>query len=72
MSSVENYDGLCGIIAPFASSNLQLRCEYETGHHGDHSWEKYREQFIISSHCGCSLEQIREEGFINSVLLHKK
>lgn len=51
MSSVENYDGLCGIIAPFASSNLQLRCEYSLGHSGDHSWEKYRSSFQVQ---GCT------------------
>ena len=51
MSSTESYDGLCGIIAPFASSDLQLRCGHSLGHHGDHSWEKYRENFTIR---GCT------------------
>jgi hypothetical protein len=65
-------DGTCGIIAPFASSDLQIQCQYELGHHGDHSWKKYQKQFMISSHCGPDLERIKEEKFIDSVLLHKK
>lgn len=49
MSDIENYDGLCGVIAPFATSDLQLRCKYCLVHQGEHSWEKYRINFIISS-----------------------
>ena len=41
MSSLESYDGLCGIIHLNASSNQQVRCKYEFGHHGDHSWVKH-------------------------------
>lgn len=40
MSSVENYDGLCGVIHLNASSDQQVRCSFEFGHHGPHSWEK--------------------------------
>ena len=47
MSSVENFDGLCGIIARFASSDLQLRCKYEFGHGGVCSFEKYKRYFIM-------------------------
>lgn len=70
MSSVENYDGLCGIIAPFASSKLQLRCQYELGHHGPCSWQKYRNHFHIMA--GSFSTPGPERGFIDSVLLHKK
>jgi hypothetical protein len=38
MSTVENYDGLCGVIHRFASSDKQVRCSYEFGHSGPHSW----------------------------------
>jgi len=47
MSTIESYDGLCGIIPTFASSDLRLRCNYPMGHHGPCSWEKYRNQFIV-------------------------
>jgi hypothetical protein len=39
MSAVENYDGLCGTIHLLASSDKQVRCSYEFGHHGPHSWD---------------------------------
>ena len=39
MSSVESYDGLCGWIAPFANSNMQIRCKHYFGHGGKHSWD---------------------------------
>lgn len=38
MSTVDNYDGLCGIIHLHATSDKQVRCSYELGHHGKHSW----------------------------------
>lgn len=40
MSSIESYDGLCGIIHRHANTDCQVRCSYEIGHHGKHSWEK--------------------------------
>lgn len=45
--STENYDGLCGIIATFASSGNRIRCKHEFGHSGPCSFEKYRNQFQI-------------------------
>lgn len=39
MSSLESFDGLCGIIAIGASSEKQVRCKYEFGHEGPHSYE---------------------------------
>jgi hypothetical protein len=68
MSSVETFDGLCGIIATFASSDLQIRCTYELDHYGDCSFEKYRKQFTIQSSCGRDPEEIKEEKFITSVI----
>ena len=38
--SVEDFDGLCGIIHLYASSSQQVRCKYEFGHGGPHSWTK--------------------------------
>ena len=68
--AIESYDGLCGICARFGSADLQLRCKYELGHVGAHSWEKYREQFAIR---GCTENRFyAEEKFIESVIFHKK
>lgn len=82
MSSIESYDGLCGIIARFASSNLQLRCHYSLGHDGECSHKKYENFFIIKSSCDredyekLKLNQKDEDGFtrgfIDSVIYHKK
>lgn len=69
MSSVENFDGLCGIIANFAHSGNQLRCNYELGHHGPCSFEKYRDQFRLMA--GCFSTPDPERGFIDSVLSHQ-
>ena len=52
MGSCEKYDGLCGIIAPFASSDLQLRCNYFVGHQGNCSWKKHEHFFHIQGGCG--------------------
>lgn len=70
--TIESYDGLCGIIATFATSDLQLRCNHSLGHHGLCSFEKYRDQFILRSHCGPDPKWAREKGFINSVLANMK
>lgn len=51
--SIEDYDGLCGIIARFSSSDMQLRCQHPFGHNGPCSWEKYREQFVIKLQSYC-------------------
>ena len=72
MSSIENYDGLCGIIPSFADSSRQIRCKYELGHGGPCSFEKYRHQFRIWSHAGSFHRPDPEESFINSVLSHAK
>ena len=72
MSTVENYDGLCGIIASFGGDKNQLRCKYELSHVGAHSWEKYRQQYTIQSYCGRSDEQVAERRFIDSVIHHSK
>jgi hypothetical protein len=68
--TVENYDGLCGIIADFASSDNQLRCHYEIGHHGPCSFEKYKNHFRIIA--GCFSRPDPERGFIDSVLSHQE
>lgn len=39
--SVEDFDGLCGIIYRYSSTRLQVRCKYEMNHEGPHSWEKH-------------------------------
>ena len=79
MSSTESFDGLCGIIARFSDSDLQLRCEYEFGHSGPCSWDKLRKlsrvgNFIkIQSSCSrYSPEQIAERKFIEAVIFHQK
>lgn len=40
MSSLESFDGLCGIIHVNSTSEQQVRCKYEFGHYGEHSWVK--------------------------------
>lgn len=70
MSSLESYDGLCGLIARF-SGLMQLRCNYCIGHHGPCSWDKLRSQFTISSSC-CAREPTDEENFIASVIASMK
>lgn len=76
MSSIESYDGLCALHAPFASFGLRLRCKHPMSHHGPCSWEKYRSQFVISSYCGRGdyLEVTDKDGFkrgfIDSVVYH--
>lgn len=40
MSSIESFDGLCGIIYRMSTSEQQVRCKYKFGHDGPHSWEK--------------------------------
>ena len=51
MSSIENYDGLCGIIWKFSTTTQQVRCKYEFGHGGPHSYEKNEDKlFHFISH----------------------
>lgn len=38
MSSIEDYSGLCGQIHLRSSSEKRVRCNYEFGHAGPHSW----------------------------------
>lgn len=68
MSSVENFDGLCGIIADFASSGNQIRCHYELGHHGPCSFKKYQNHFRCMA--GAISSPDPERGFIESVIYH--
>ena len=70
MSTVENYDGLCGIIHIYSSSSKQVRCSYEFGHHGQHSWAKARVAYVISG--GTEDRWYNENGFIDSVLASLK
>jgi hypothetical protein len=37
---MNNFDGLCGIIWRYSTSDNQVRCQYEFGHGGKHSWYK--------------------------------
>ena len=68
--SVESFDGLCGIIATFACSDLQIRCTYDFGHGGSCSFEKHRHHFNVM---GCTSRGVdHERGFIDSVLSHQK
>lgn len=69
MSSIENFDGLCGIIAEFASSGNQIRCHYELGHHGPCSFKKYNNH--LRGGAGCFSRPDPERGFIDSVLSHQ-
>ena len=65
-----NYDGLCGIIPTFATSDNQIRCQYELGHHGPCSFEKYRRHFYF--YAGCFSGPDPDRGFIDSVLSHQE
>ena len=58
MSSVESYDGLCGIIHIHSSSDKQVRCKYEFGHHGPHSWAKTQVGLHIFG--GITREEVEE------------
>ena len=51
MGSCESFDGLCGCIAPFASSDLQLRCKYFFDHDGECSWKKHQHYFHFTAGC---------------------
>lgn len=72
-----HFDGRCAVPSPFRTRDgLHFRCMYECAHSGDHSWEKYRAQFIIQggvfrsdviAHChpvpeGCTCRPIRQSG----------
>lgn len=47
-ATIESYDGLCGLIAYFSTSDLRFRCNLCIGHSGPCSWEKYKKHFVIS------------------------
>jgi len=66
MSTVENYDGLCGIIHLGSSSDKQVRCNYELGHYGSHSWINKRVAYHIFG--GTNNPYYEEDQFIASVL----
>jgi hypothetical protein len=66
-ATVEDYDGLCGIIPTFASSDLQMRCHFEMGHSGPCSFEKHRRHFVITAGCFRGPPNPEEE-FENSVI----
>lgn len=66
MSTVENYDGLCGIICLYASSDKQVKCNFELGHHGPHSWANKKVGFHIFG--GCEDRWYEERQFIASVM----
>lgn len=70
MSSAENFDGLCGIIAEFADSSKQIRCNYEFGHHGPCSFKKLRNPLRGFAGAFCSPDP--ERSFIDSVLSHQE
>ena len=70
MSSTENFDGMCGIIADFAHSGNQIRCHYELGHHGPCSFKKYAHHFRCMA--GATSYPDPERGFIDSVLSHQE
>ena len=70
MSSTENFDGLCGIIAEFASSGNQIRCHYELGHYGPCSFKKLRNPY--RGYAGSFSRPDPERGFIDSVLSHQE
>lgn len=70
MSTVENYDGLCGIIHLYSSSDKQVRCSYELGHYGPHSWANKRVAFHIFG--GITNPCYEEDQFIASVLASLK
>lgn len=38
MSALETFDGLCGIISYRSTFEQQVRCKYEFGHAGPHSY----------------------------------
>jgi len=49
MSATTDFDGLCGNIPFNSSSSQQVRCKYEFGHEGSHSYEKtVSKRFIFS------------------------
>lgn len=70
MSDIESYDGLCGIIPTFASSNIRVRCTHCLGHAGPCSFEKYRHQFQIIG--GTENRYYAEDKFVESVLASLK
>jgi hypothetical protein len=52
--SIESYDGLCGIIHLYSSSDRRVRCKHEFGHSGPHSWEKVAVGLHIQAGCYAS------------------
>jgi hypothetical protein len=69
MSSVESFDGLCGIIHQYADSDKQVRCLYEFGHHGPCSWKEIKGLTLHFGSCCNSSARDPETQFVNSVMV---
>ena len=64
---MNNFDGLCRIIWRHSRSDNQIRCQYEFGHGGKHSWQKAEDSTrFIGGTFG------REENFITKELDNKQ
>lgn len=70
MSNIESYDGLCGIIHLYATSDKQVRCHHSLGHHGKHSWADKKIALHIVG--GTENRHYAEDKFIESVLASLK
>lgn len=68
MSSIEDYSGLCGCIHLSSSSDQRVRCKYEFGHHGPHSWANKTVGLTIFAGSIARISISSEEGFERSVL----
>ncbi len=58
-----SYDGLCGVARPRALfDGTLLRCQYEFGHTGEHSWAKYGDGTILGGVTHDEVAQLASEG----------
>lgn len=60
MSALKSYDGLCGIISQYATSDRQLRCYFEFGHSGPCSYVKQEKVMCIRGCAGITISEIIE------------
>lgn len=67
MSSLEDYDGLCGIIDIHSNSDLRIRCKYEFGHQGPHSYEVDGKRAIKYMSGGILISEIKERAAKGSI-----
>ena len=67
-TTVEDYDGLCGLWHPRASSDKQVRCKFELGHHGPCSWKDVKGFTFRIGGSVCSAGFNPDEEFENSVI----